>query len=300
MRVIVPLVDAPERLIPLWPALTDAMLAVPGIEFVVVGSPEACNLMWRHPAVRRRIDVNLKALAGPFWSPARWRARAELRRAVADLDGAKVIDPFGDASLSGVVPNLPGQISGATGTDIHHHSAFPVPEDLHPVQRHRVLFAAVLDYSIHDLSPDYGVLEDVPTEPDEALVVDLLLDFDGSPWTHEAIEEARRRLSESGLAVYETDHNENTNVLWERVAQARYVLSGPNGTGWLAAAMGRHGLCLCETDEAVHQGVISTRRAEQKIINLDNESMSQPRVVIESIILVLNRSRPETQEAAPG
>lgn len=300
MRVIVPLVDAPERLIPLWPALTDAMRAVPGIEIVVVGSPEACNLMWRHSSVRRRIDVNLKELAGPFWSPARWRARAELRRAVADLNDAKVIDPFGDASLSGIIPILPGQISGATGTEIHHGSAFPIPEELHPVQRHRVLFAAVLGYSIHDLSPDYGVLEDVPIDRDASLSVDLLLDFDGSPWNEEAIEDARHRLAESGLTVYETDHNENTNVLWERVAQARYVLSGPNGTGWLAAAMGRHGLCLCKTDEAVRQGVISTRRAEQKIINLDNESMSQPRVVIESIILVLKRSRPETHGVAPG
>jgi len=287
MRVILPLIDDPERLIPVWPALTDALQAVPGIEFVALGSPAACDLMRRHPAVRDCVRINHADLDKPFWSPARWRARRALRRRFESEPDITVIDPFGDKILTGALKCLPGKKSGASGTPVPHDSAFPLPDELHPVQRHRILFAAVLGYSIHDLSPDYGMDLGEAIVPDG---VELLMDLGGVSWPEEEIRKTRERLADSGLRIHECD-DESLDSLWGRVATARYVLSGPNRTGWLAAAMGRHGLCICPPESAKQTGVISTRRAKQKIINLDNESMSQPTVVVESIILVLTRER---------
>lgn len=147
-----------------------------------------------------------------------------------------------------------------------------------------MLFAAHLDYSLHDLNPDYGLQIDA-----EPVVTDLLLDTRGLPFDEDGRALVRRRLAETGVTLDDLAANPPANEAEyrRRLTQSRYVLSGSNLTGWLAAALGIPGVCVCADHEARHRGVITTRHARQKLINADTPPMNRPEIVVESIIQVI-------------
>ncbi|MBD3817006.1 MAG: hypothetical protein IE913_11295 [Halothiobacillus sp.] len=74
-------------------------------------------------------------------------------------------------------------------------------------------------------------------------------------------------------------------------------MTGLSVSAWLAAALGRPGLCLCPADAARSTGVISTRWATRQMINLDHPSFNQPNIVVESIIQVLQRQATAVADA---
>ena len=297
MRIAIVAPDLPDEVIPTFPALTDAARACPGLHFSALTGPAAAPWFRRHPAVDEVVTFELRGLAASRWTPAGWRgARAwkELRRAHPQLDQADyVVDPFGAAETLAAARWLNGKSVGVARPSPGklpvrqpYDSQYPIPDDLHRVQAVRVLLAAVLEYSLHDLNPDYGL--SIEAEP---VVTDLLIDARALPFEADAVDQIRRRLEETGVSIDDVaEHPPADPDEWQRrLTQSRYVLTGNNLTGWLAAALGIPGVCVCAPDEAKTRGVITTRRSRQKLINVDRRPMNQPEIVVESIIQVITQ-----------
>lgn len=313
MRIAIVAPDLPDEVIPTFPALTDAVRARPGLKFSVITGPEAAGWFRRHPDVDEVVVFDGTALLASRWTPTGWRAgRAwkETLRAHPQLEQCEyVIDPFGRAETLAMAKCLPTATSvgiaqptkGRLPRRQPYDSQYPVPDDLHRVQAVRVLFAAVLEYSLHDLNPDYGL--SIEAEP---VVTDLLVEFNGLPFEEAGIELIRRRLAETGVSLDDVSaHPPGDMDEWQRrLTQSRYVLVGNNRCGWLAAALGIPGVCVCRDGEAKHEGVITTRRSRQKLINVDHPPMNQPEIVVESIIQVITQGKapielPEEPSSSP-
>lgn len=295
MRIAIVAPDLPDEVIPTFPALTDAARARPGLAFSVITGPEAATWFRRHPAVDEVVTFDLGELTAPRWTPKGWqvgRAWKEVLREHPQLNEvAYVIDPYGevetlaatrrfDATSVGVARPSKGKLP----TRQPYDSQYPIPDDLHRVQAVRVLLAAVLEYSLHDLNPDYGL--SIEAEP---VVTDLLIDPRAWPFESAGVDLIRRRLEEAGVSIDDVSAQLPADPAeWQRrLTQSRYVLTGNNLTGWLAAALGIPGVCVCPSDEAKTHGVITTRRSKQKLINVDRPPMDQPEIVVESIIQVI-------------
>ena len=299
MRIVIVAPDLPDEIVPIFPALTDASRARPGLGFTVLTGPS--NAAWArlHPAVDEVVSFPLDSLTAPWWTASGWKARGAWRallREHPELGRCEtVLDPFGRAETIAAAGRLPGRSVGmslSSGKDGRpsgrqpYDSAFPVPGDLHRVQGVRMLFAAHLEYSLHDLNPDYGLQIDA-----EPIVTELLLDTRALPFGEDGRALLRRRLAETGVTLDDLGASPpgDEAEYRRRLTQSRYVLTGSNLTGWLAAALGIPGVCVCADHEARHQGVITTRHARQKLINVDTPPMNQPEIVVESIIQVITQ-----------
>lgn len=297
MRIAIVAPDLPDEVIPTFPALTDANRARPGLTISVLTGPQAAPWFRRHPAVDEVIVFDMEWLPGSRWTPTGWRTRRawkQLLQAHPQLSEAEfVVDLFGRPATLTAARRLPMKSVGIARPSKGkmparqpYDSQYPVPEDLHRIQAVRVLLAAVLEYSLHDLNPDYGL--NIEAEP---VVTDLLLDVRGLPFDESGRELIRRRLDETGVVIDDVEQHspEDPAEFQRRLTQSRYVLAGNNLTGWFAAALGIPGVCVCDDDEAQYRGVISTRRSQQKLINVDKRPMNQPEIVVESIIQVITR-----------
>lgn len=300
MNLLVCLDEDPLRNMPVWAALTDAVRAVPGIRFVLVGSAPALELMRRHPAVS---DCLLRpaALAGRAFSWFAWRAGRRISAAIQGwaVPPTLLIDPFGNPSNRRLAQSVAVRSIGvatSTGADRNYTSVFPLPEALHAVQSVRVLFAAALGYSLHDLAPDFGLplaeswVDDFDAD---GLRVDLLVDWQGMAWSEAEQTQLREHLAASQLRVaYLSIEPSAENRLADDIPlleSAHYLLSGNSPLAWFAAAIGKPGLCVCAEGSAKTTGVISTRFARQKMLNIDDPALTRPQVVAESIIQALSR-----------
>lgn len=312
MRIAIVAPDLPDEVIPTFPALTDAVRARPGLKFSVITGPEAAGWYRRHPDVDEVLVFDGTTLLASRWTPAGWRAARTWKEALRghpQLEQAEyVIDPFGRPETLAMAKRVPATsvgiarpTKGRLPRRQPYDSQYPVPDDLHRVQAVRVLFAAVLEYSLHDLNPDYGL--SIEAEP---VVTDLLVDTGGLPFDDAGIELIRRRLGETGVSLDDVSAHPPADMEeWQRrLTQSRYVLVGNNRCGWLAAALGIPGVCVCRDGEAKHEGVITTRRSRQKLINVDHPPMNQPEIVVESIIQVITQGKapielPEEPPASP-
>lgn len=304
MHILVCLDSEPIRSLPLWAALTDAQAAIPGLKITVLGGAEIIQCIKAHPAVTGKVAVDVQGLTLPRWHPAGWAARRAAKSACAALLPAPdvLIDPFGTPGTRALARLVNRRRVGiadhsAPKKDRDYSSVFPLPSELHPLQAIRVLFAAALNYSLHDLAPNYGLLMS-PTggaQVGENPEADLVVDVRALPWSAELFQQFKDRISETSLRVtyLEAEHalNPAQRLLkhWSKILAAQYILTGLNGSAWLAAALGRPGLCLCPDNAASSMGVISTRWATQQMINLDHPPFNQPNIVVESIIQVLQR-----------
>ena len=290
MRIAIVAPDLPDEVIPTFPALTDAARARPGLNFSVLTGPAAAPWFRRHPAVDEVVVFDLEGLTSSRWTPMGWRvgrAWKEMLREHPQVNEAEyAVDPFGTAGTLVAARRLHGKsvgvarpAKGRLPVRQPYDSQYPIPDDLHRVQAVRVLLAAVLEYSLHDLNPDYGL--SIEAEP---VVTDLLIDPEAWPFDADAIELVRRRLREAGVSIDDVSVRPPGDPgEWQRrLTQSRYVLTGNNLTGWLAAALGIPGVCVCAPDQAKTHGVITTRRSKQKLINVDRPPMNQPKIVVES------------------
>jgi heptosyltransferase I len=304
MHILVCLDSDPVHSLPVWAAFTDAQAAIPGLKITVLGTPEIVQCIKAHPSVTGSVLVDEIGLNRPRWYPVGLRARRETKSACAELLPVPdvLIDPFGTPSTRVVarlvnVRRVGIANSSQAGKDRDYSSVFPLPSELHPLQAIRVLFAAVLNYSLHDLAPNYGLLTSPSdeTQAEEPAETDLIVDGNALPWDAALYQQFRDRISQTSLRVTYLDADDGQDSArrllrnWPKIVTAHYILTGLNASAWLAAALGRPGLCLCPDDTASSRGVISTRWATQQMINLDHPPFNQPNIVVESIIQVLQR-----------
>ncbi|MFP4294893.1 MAG: hypothetical protein ACLFQH_03600 [Halothiobacillaceae bacterium] len=313
MKVAIIAGDAPAELIRMMPALTDAGRAVPGLELTVFGAPVVAALARRHELVRRAVEVPFDSLAVRWWNRA---ARGRRRRFFASLEGRdqpfdRLIDPIGSAATADLARLLSASRRCGLGRDQltdarlarHYDEHYPLPDHLHPVQRHRVLMAAVLDYGIHDLKPDYGV---APANPELARTgtgVVVSLDAAAVGWSEPEVEQVVTRLEEQGVDVSrlpaEAPEPSDETAWWSQVEQAGYVIAGNNATAHLAAALGRPGLTLCPEGQAATCSAISNRYARRAMVGIDQSRLVRPEVVAEATLRTLERMH-EQDEVAFG
>lgn len=302
MNLLVCLAENPTENMPIWAALTDAAQAVTPLHVVLVGSASAVDWMRQHPAVSEGLTLP-PAFSGRAFSPwvawAARRLRAQIRQWSSPPE--LLIDPFGQLCQRRVVRALPVRsvgVSRAPAADRDYDSTYPIPPGLHPVQAIRVLFAAAIGYSLHDVAPDFGLplAASIDAHHADGLVVDLLVDWQGVPWSDDERASLRAYLSASGLRVaYLPDPLNRTDAAarWLEdvplLDSARYVLTGNSPLAWFAAATGKPGLCVCAEGTAKTAGVISTRAAKQKMLNIEDPSLIRPQVVAASIVQVLSR-----------
>lgn len=323
MHILVCLDSDPGRSLPVWAAFTDAHEAVLGLEITVMGSPDIIRCIKAHPAVTGEVPVDMPMVDVPMvdvlrdrirhllsrWHPSSWAARRAIKSACDALPSLPdiMIDPFGTPETRALTHLVSSQLASVLRVgmadlanprrDKDYSSVFPIPAGLHVLQTIRIVFAAVLNYSIHDLAPNYGLLNE-PVHKDvseDHANADLIVDGASLPWDAVQIQQFKERIAETPLTVHYLDESTDLNAAqrllnnWPSIMTANYLLAGLSANAWLAAALGRPGLCLCPENKASESGVISTRWATQQIINLDHPPFNEPNIVVESIIQVLSR-----------
>lgn len=167
MKVLLIKTSSIGDLLHVFPALTDAARAIPGLTLDwVVEEGLACIPKW-HPAVRNVLDVAYRhwrhhPVKGLFGGPlARFRAglRAETYDRILDAQGL-----YKSAVISRMaVGERHGFDFGSAREKLaplayrHRHA---VPRHLHAIERQRRLFAAALGYDLPDTPYDYGIDRD--------------------------------------------------------------------------------------------------------------------------------------------
>ncbi|MGC9456510.1 MAG: glycosyltransferase family 9 protein [Halothiobacillaceae bacterium] len=303
MKVAVIAGDAPADLIRMMPALTDAGRSVPGLELTLLGSTVVTTLARRHDTVRRALDIPIDALSGKWWDLRLHRRRGRVRKMFDELDAPfdRVVDGLGRDATAALARLVQGERRCGPGRDQLASAAlakcyddyFPIPDHLHPVQRHRVMLAAVLDYGIHDLKPDYGLLPATPeqTALGEGVVLSVAAGEVG--WTDAQVAQVVDRIEEAGIAVTQIPpagpEPGSEDSWWSVVESAGYVIASDNATAHLAAALGRPGLTLCPEGQAATCSAVSNRHARRAMVGIDQSRLVRPEVVAEATLRTLER-----------
>jgi heptosyltransferase I len=149
------------------PALTDARIAYPDIEFDWVVEPSFAEIPKWHRAVKNVIPAPLRRWRHTPWQAFKsgeWSAFVEqLRTTTYDL----VIDAQGLYKSALVTRMARGRRVGPDLSSarealasLAYQDKISVNQNQHAVVRARQLFAGALKYSLTDTPPDYGVMKD--------------------------------------------------------------------------------------------------------------------------------------------
>ena len=303
MYALITASDRTEDLLPLFASLTDASRAQPGLRFILLAdqsqqAQDLCNWAGLHPAVAGCVYLDRDGLTRPVWTPRGFKARRAFRNwQKTQPEIQLLIDPYGQPGTAALARAFKHKSVGVSQRKKPsykqllapvYNSQFPIPEELHAVQAVRVLFAAQFEYTLNDLTPDYGL---PLAEPTEQAPTDLVLDLTNAPWSEDEKHALEQRLESVALTVDDLAANppEDAAQWQERVSNGRYLLCAANLTARLGAALGKPGVCVCIKDQASLQGAISSRLARQKMINVDQPPMNEPAIITESIIQAMTK-----------
>ncbi|MFG1432459.1 lipopolysaccharide heptosyltransferase I [Xanthobacter sp. V2C-8] len=266
MRLLLVKLSSLGDVVHTFPALTDAMSAIPGLEVDWAVEEAFAPVAALHPAVRRTIVVPLRRLKKrPL---AAWRSGeiAAVRRALGETRYDVVIDAQGLMKSALVAACAHGPRHGFDRASAReplatllyarkHH----VPEIEHMATRIRKLFAAALGYGLEDRPADTGLR---PLAPGRA---PYLVFLHGTTWAtktwsregwralaaragaeglhvllfaHGAVESARAHAIADGLPNVTLLPPQSLDTLAPLLQSAAGVVSVDTGLGHLAAAYG--------------------------------------------------------------
>lgn len=189
MRILIVRLSSMGDLVLTFPALTDAMNAIPGIRFDwVVDQSFADVPLWhkgvdhiiqsKHRAWRR--DINQTILGGEFK-----KFFKELRNKEYDF----VIDVHGQWKSAIVTRLAKGTRCGydrysviESGAQFAYQKKYHVPSDQHVLKRIRQLVAQALGYSYQDNEPDYSIDSNRFQEPGIQLPKPYLIFIHSTSW----------------------------------------------------------------------------------------------------------------------
>lgn len=164
MKVLVVKLSSLGDVVHTFPAVTDAMRAVPGLTLDWAVEEAFVPLVETHPAVRRAIAVPLRRLRKAPGEALRSGAAAAIRAALRAEPYDVVIDAQGLMKSAAVALFARGRRHGfAQGSareglaTFAYHTTHVVPETEHMAVRLRKLFAASLGYSLQGLAADAGL-----------------------------------------------------------------------------------------------------------------------------------------------
>lgn len=210
MRVLLIKTSSLGDVIHTLPALTDALQALPGVQFDWVVEEGFAEIPAWHPAVAQVIPVAIRRWRKHLWSTLRngeWRRfKQRLRETHYDL----VIDAQGLLKSAWLTRYVTAPVAGLDRDSAREPIAsrfydrrYPVPRDQHAVERVRQLFALALGYPLPATTGDYGLDRARLADPQE---VPYLLFLHGTTWASKHWPEAdwralAERMSARGWAV---------------------------------------------------------------------------------------------------
>lgn len=323
MRILIVKTSSLGDVIHMLPAVTDAMHAVPGIEIDWVVEEAFASIPAWHPAVRRVIPVALRRWRTRWWSPASWGGLLGARRAIRAQEYDFVVDAQGLYKSAlwtrwarGVRCGHDSTTAREPGATRFYQRRFPVPTELHAIQRNRVLLAAVLAYPIHDVRPDYGLgaLAERLGDPGLVLPENYVLALHGTSrvekeWPVESWMHLARVMAGQGRPLVLPWGSEDERSRAEAIAaaapgtvvlprldldglalvttRALAVIGVDTGLMHLAAALGKPGLALYPATQPQLTGVVPDRHSRRALINLDKPEHLAPDVVAGGLLALL-------------
>ena len=273
------------------PAVTDLARRMPGAHVAWAVEEAYADLVRLHPAVVESIPVGLRALRDHPLDSARWRRVGAARRALAAKRWDYVIDTQGLLKSALVAKAASGRSFGMDGASARegaaawfYDQAFPVPRELHAVERNRRLVASVLGYEPEGAA-DYG-LEAPPYPPlwaprgRYAVLLHAASRAD-KQWPDDKWVDLARRLAQHGYATVFPGGTEA-----ERLAAARLALLVPGSVAappmdlWVAATLLAHAQMVVGVDTglthlavALHRPTVGIYRAtDPALTGLHGES----------------------------
>lgn len=270
MRALIIKMTSMGDLLHTLPAVTDAREQIEGIRFDWVVEEAFREIPLWHSGVDRSIAVSLRK-----WrrTPRHWLGR-EFRNALRELRAEKydhIIDAQGLYKSAAIACLARGRTSGYDAGSAREPLAArfyarrtPVPNDLHAIDRTRVLFAHTLGYEAQKTAPDYGlskadfrhnrsvthpylVFNHASTWPTKSWPETYWRELIGRatetdfrvllPWGNEIEHEQARSLAR-GYSRAEVLPAMSLGRLAGAVAQATAAVSVDTGLGHLAAALG--------------------------------------------------------------
>lgn len=294
MRVLVVKLSSLGDVVHTFPALTDAMRAVPGLEVDWAVEEAFAPIARLHPAVREIITVPLRRLKKRPLAALAGGEAAATRRALASRRYDVVIDAQGLVKSALVAMLTQGRRHGFDRESareglaaVAYHGRHRVPEVEHMAERIRKLFAAALGYSLEGRPLDTG-LRPLPLPEGDA---PHLVFLHGTTWptktwtvsgwralageaekagmhalvfTQGAVEEARARAIAKGRPAVEPLPPQPLETLIPLIASAAGVVSVDTGLGHLAAAFGVPTVGLYGPTDPRLTGLVGARVRELK------------------------------------
>ncbi len=175
MRVLIIRLSSFGDVVHTFPALTDLGRARPDVEIDWLVDESLAGFAALHPLVGEAIAYPERRLRWPLtrW-PARWRARAQLRRRLLERRYDLVVDLQGLFKSAMVARFAGAPIAGYDRKSIRESLAsyfyarkYTVVRGIHAVERNRQLLAAALDYEIGDTVGEFGLLGESETAAGE-------------------------------------------------------------------------------------------------------------------------------------
>ncbi len=260
------------------PALTDAMLAIPGIKFDWVVEEGFAQIPSWHPAVDRVIPVAIRRWRKNWFGSETRQQRCDFKRVLQSRDYDIIIDAQGLVKSAALVTRVAkGEKHGMDSKTAREPFAcwffdkkHQVSKQQHAVERIRELFALSLGYEKPQSQGDYAIasrfLSAQPVEAEDYLVFLHATTRADKHWPEEHWRELIGLVAPSGLKIklpWGADHEyhravrlaagfDHVEVLpklsLEQVAgilaRARAVVSVDTGLSHLTAALDRPNITL--------------------------------------------------------
>lgn len=155
MRVLIIKTSSLGDIIHTYPALTDAVSAVPGIRFDWLVEESFTDLPVLHPAVDRVIALPWRRIRKRLWHPDSWRAIRQLKQTLRQVDYDLVIDAQGliksalwTKLVSAPCAGLDADSAREPLASRFYRHTYPVAWGQHAITRVRQLFAQALHYPL--------------------------------------------------------------------------------------------------------------------------------------------------------
>ncbi|RUW58456.1 lipopolysaccharide heptosyltransferase I [Mesorhizobium sp. M7A.F.Ca.US.008.03.1.1] len=161
MKVLIVKTSSMGDVIHTFPAIEDARRHRPDLTFDWCVEEAFADIVALHPAIGRTHTVAIRRWRKALLDGATWREAAALRRTLRDCRYDLVIDAQGLLKSALVARQAGSPIAGFNRSSVRESSAtlfydatYPVPRDLHAIERTRRLFGLALGYQ-----PDLSTLD---------------------------------------------------------------------------------------------------------------------------------------------
>lgn len=232
MKVLIVKTSSMGDVIHTLPALSDAMAAIPGIQFDWVVEEGFSEIPKWHPAVNKVIPVAIRRWRKNLiktWKSGEWRAyKQQLKStrydAVIDAQGLLKSALLVTRLADGISYGLDKQSAREPLASHFYNTSLPVAKQQHAVERVRQLFALALGYSVPESRGDFAIHQHfVTSEPLDAsdyLVFQHSTTRDDKHWPEKYWQELIRIAGDKGWKIKLPWGSDAEKLRAERLASA--------------------------------------------------------------------------------